>query len=312
MFFDLPTPLVKLEGFSDAHEVYIKRDDRTHPVISGNKFRKLKYNILDFEESGKKILVTKGGAYSNHIAAVAAAGQYFGFETAGIIRGEKPENPGVTLSYAGRCGMQLHYTTRAAFKDVVDQDVLFGESGYFIPEGGTNKLALKGCSELATELQEQTDVSSAYICLAGGTGGTTAGIADAIQENSRMVCFSALKGTWLKDEIESLLNRKVPALEVTDEFCFGGYAKTDQRLVSFINAFYEQYAIPLDPVYTAKMMFGLKELTRQRRFTEGSKIIAIHTGGLQGAFGYVNKGVTINWLEDSECREAVELKELMC
>lgn len=272
----------------------------------------MKYNIDYFLANNKKVMITKGGAYSNHIAAVAAAGRFYGFQTIGFIRGEKPEKPGVTLRFAESSGMQLHYISRSEFKDNdFINDWVGTEAAYFIPEGGTNQLALKGCEELITELLLQTDISSAYICLAGGTGGTTAGIVKALSDKEQVITFSALKGTWLRQDIETLLNVHASNLTVTDEYCFGGYAKIDAKLFDFINDFYDLYGIPLDPVYTAKMMYGLKEMLNQERIPDGSKIIAIHTGGLQGAFGFQDKAYKINWLASNDCKEVLELKSMM-
>ena len=310
--FHLPTPLVRLDGFSSHHEVFMKRDDLTHPVISGNKYRKLKYNLLAFKEGNYEALMTKGGYYSNHIAAAAASGKNFDIKTIGTIRGEKPLNPGVTLNFAQSAGMQLRYMSRAEFREFSYQP---GhpefENIYFLPEGGTNELALKGCGELAEELALQIDLNNTLICLASGTGGTTAGLADVLPENVKVLSFSALKGKWLKDEINSLLHKNVSHVDVTDEYCFGGYAKADDRLFHFINNFYNKYGIPLDPVYTAKMMYGLEEMLNQERITPGKTIIAIHTGGLQGVFGFQDSKVPIHWYNDPFCREASALKSSM-
>jgi 1-aminocyclopropane-1-carboxylate deaminase len=312
MIFDFPTPLVKLDGFSSAHEVYLKRDDLIHPMISGNKWRKLKYNLEFAKSELKTTLITKGGPYSNHIAAVATAGNLYGFQTKGLIRGEEPVIFGSTLRFAQKMGMNFNFIPRNIYPDLKDfYDNIGSEKTYFIPEGGTNELAFQGCGELIKEILEQTDISMTAICLACGTGGTAAGILRSVLSSTEIIGFSALKGNWLKSEIEMLAGRAYPNLRVLDKYCFGGYAKTNDQLIQFINEFYNKYGVPLDPVYTGKMMFGLNDMLQNGALPEGTKVIAIHTGGLQGAFGFQEKGVKLNWLEDPGCEEAIAIKEYM-
>ena len=265
----------------------IKREDILHPDISGNKFRKLKYNLIEADNQGKNVLLTFGGAFSNHIAALAAAGNEFGFKTIGVIRGEEiinkiNENP--TLSFARSCGMQFHFVSREAYRNKENLDFIenlksmFGDF-YLVPEGGTNALAIKGCEEILTENDKKFD----YICTAVGTGGTISGIIKSSTENKKVIGFSALKGTFQTSEVVKYTSKN--NFIITDDYCFGGYAKIDSDLVRFINEFKEKTGIPIDPVYTGKMMFGIFDLLKKGYFKENSSILAIHTGGLQGISG---------------------------
>lgn len=267
--------------------LFIKREDLIHPVVSGNKFRKLKYNLIEAQNQNLKKLLTFGGAYSNHIAAVAAAGQMGGFETIGIIRGEElkgkiDENP--TLQFAQDCGMQLEFVSRETYRHKNENPFLkeierqFG-SFYLIPEGGTNALAIRGCEEILAGGGEDFD----YICCAVGTGGTIAGLINGSKPCQKVLGFPALKGGFLSDEIRKFATN--PNWELLTGYDFGGYGKIDLTLIQFINQFYRQTGIPLDPVYTAKMVFGVIDLIGRGYFPEGSKILMIHTGGLQGIAG---------------------------
>lgn len=267
----------------------IKREDTLHNVISGNKFRKLKHLLQDAMSLGKSSLLTFGGAFSNHIAAVAAAGKQFGFSTTGIIRGDELEkeqlNP--TLSYAVGCGMKLHFVSRAAYKDTNHIESHLPTLGslakyYVIPEGGHSALAVKGCAEILTK----TDVDFDYICVSVGTGGTMAGILNAAKPHQKVIGYSALKGTFQEETIKEFSRNR--NYEITDTYCFGGYAKIDSELIRFMNTFKEQNNLTLDPVYTAKMMYGICDMLRLGYFRENSRILAIHTGGLQGIEGMNN------------------------
>lgn len=267
--------------------LYIKREDLIHPFISGNKYRKLKYNLMKAKEEGQTTLLTFGGAFSNHIAAVAFAGKEYGFKTIGIIRGEELstkvyENP--TLSFAQQNGMNFFFETRENYRNK-DSDnyknslkALFGNF-YLIPEGGTNALAVRGCEEILTAEDNEFD----YICCSVGTGGTISGLINASSENQKVLGFPALKGGFLNYEIAKFTTNK--NWDVIDDYTFGGYAKTTNELIDFMNSFYASTKIPLDPVYTGKMMFGIDDLIKRNYFAKGSKILAIHTGGLQGISG---------------------------
>jgi 1-aminocyclopropane-1-carboxylate deaminase len=265
----------------------IKREDLLHPFISGNKFRKLKYNLLQAKAENQETVLTFGGAYSNHIAAVAYAGKEQGFKTIGVIRGDElgdkiAEN--TTLQFAQECGMQFDFVTREAYRLKTEPDFIanlkqkFG-SFYLVPEGGTNEYAIKGCEEILTEEDAKFD----YVCCAVGTGGTISGIINSALPHQKVLGFPALKGDFLKDEIRKFASKE--NWELITDYHFGGYGKVNEELIQFINRFYEQTGIPLDPIYTGKMVFGVIDLIQKNYFPNNSKILLIHTGGLQGIQG---------------------------
>ncbi|MEL7270588.1 MAG: pyridoxal-phosphate dependent enzyme [Bacteroidota bacterium] len=279
---------VEIPGL-DSFEVglYLKRDDLLHPIISGNKFRKLKYNLQRAKKEKYTKLLTFGGAYSNHILAVACAGHEHGFETIGIIRGEELQNQwkdNPTLKRAFAYGMQLDFVSREEYREkntkrFVEVLQTKYEKPMILPEGGTNALAVKGCMEILTE----EDASFDHVCCAVGTGGTISGVINASEQHQTVLGFPALKGDFLKADIATFVKRD--NWNLISDYHFGGYGKVDEVLVNFINTFKKETGIPLDPVYTGKMMFGIVDLIQKGHFPKGSKILAIHTGGLQGITG---------------------------
>ena len=270
--------------------LWLKRDDLVHDRVSGNKFRKLKYNALHACEIGKTRLLSFGGAFSNHIYAVAALGAELGFETIGLIRGEELEGDNSTLAFARRCGMKLHFISREEYRNKNSPGFAeklraqFGEF-YLIPEGGTNDKAIPGCAELSREINGQIDAD--FLCVACGTGGTIAGLISGADEKTRVLGFPVLKGAaFLNEEIDRLLpEESAPPWELMLEYHFGGYAKMDRPLVEFMRYFHQNTGVELDPVYTAKMLFGVTDMIKNGFFPEGSNVVAIHTGGLQGLDG---------------------------
>lgn len=268
-------------------EVYLKREDAIHPIISGNKYRKLKYNIAFAKENNYTTLLTFGGAFSNHIIATAAAGKAAGLSTIGIIRGEELARKTVyneTLEYAKQCGMQFKFVSREQFRNKTDSifiNELKEELGdfYVIPEGGTNDLAVKGCEEILTETDKHFD----FVCASVGTGGTISGLINSSNPNQKILGFSALKGSFLQEDISKFANYE--NWELITDYHFGGYAKIKPELITFINQFKTQNNIPLDPIYTGKMLFGILDLIKKDYFPKGTRILAIHTGGLQGIAG---------------------------
>jgi 1-aminocyclopropane-1-carboxylate deaminase len=277
--------------------LFVKREDLIHEHISGNKWRKLYYNLQVAKEQGFSKIVTFGGAFSNHIVATASAGKECGFQTIGFIRGEEHSPLNTSLQYAQDCGMNLYYVDRASYRE--KDSLEFREKHlsdlrdyYLIPEGGTNELAVKGCEEILTEIQEDFDV----VCCACGTGGTISGIINSLKGDQKALGFPALKGgDFLKEEIQKYVHNS--QWELISDYHFGGYAKVDEYLITFMNEFKKKHQISLDPVYTAKMMFGLWDLIEKDYFRRGSTIIAVHTGGLQGIAGMneriKNKGLQI-------------------
>ncbi|WP_299227104.1 1-aminocyclopropane-1-carboxylate deaminase/D-cysteine desulfhydrase [uncultured Psychroserpens sp.] len=274
----------------DNH-VFIKPEYLNHEFISGNKLRKLKYNLKEAKRLKKNVLLTFGGAFSNHIAAVAYAGKEYGFETIGVIRGEELVNSAKlnpTLAFARECGMTFKFISRHEYRtktDVLFIEKLRNEFGdfYLIPEGGTNVLAVKGCEEILTVADKKFD----YICCPVGTGGTISGLINSSYNTQKIIGFPALKGDFLQEEIIKFANNS--NWELISEYHFGGYAKINEQLVHFINQFKSRHKVALDPIYTGKMMFGIYDLLDKGYFKKGSKILAIHTGGLQGIDGMNEK-----------------------
>lgn len=290
----IPSPVTQI--FSPELErrqlqLFIKRDDLIHPVISGNKWRKLKYNLLQAQTEQQKCLLTFGGAWSNHIHATAAAGFHSGLNTIGIIRGEATTPFSATLQDAQNWGMKLHFIDRETYRnknETVFLEKLKGEFGkfYLLPEGGSNSLAMQGCAEILGELNEPYDV----ICADCGTGTTLAGIISGNRNQSHIIGFSVLKGgDFLQPAVQEMLNNihcDNRNWHINSDYHFGGYAKTTSALFEFMNDFRQQHAIQLEPVYSGKMFYGLFDLIKMDYFRQGSRILVLHGGGLQGLRGY--------------------------
>lgn len=271
----LPSPLVELhDDRFDGVRIYLKRDDLIHPEVPGNKWRKLKYNLLAARERGHRRLLTFGGAYSNHLRAVAAAGQHLGFATVGVVRGEEHDPLNESLAYAVSRGMTLTYLDRGTYRHKTEPAVLsalvdeFGPC-YVVPEGGANAAGVRGCAELPGELDVEFDV----ICCAVGTGGTLAGISAGSRK--RAIGFAVLKGQFLDGEVRRLQREAFGSptdnWSVDHDFHFGGYAKRTAALDAFVDDFETRHGIALDRVYEAKMMFGLVH----RVFPAGTVVVAV-------------------------------------
>lgn len=274
--------------------LFVKREDELHQVISGNKYRKLLYNLQEAKRQKKTTLLTFGGAYSNHLIATATAGFEFGFSTIGVVRGDelanqKIQNHNETLRTCIDSQMKLDFVSRELYRQKtasVFVNKLHQKYGdfYLIPEGGTNDLAVKGCEQILSEKDNVFDV----ICTSVGTGGTISGIINSAKKHQKIIGFPALKGDFLSAEIKKYVqcsNR----WQLNEEYHFGGYAKVSEELITFINRFKKETGIPLDPVYTGKMMFGLIDMIKNNKFADETHILAIHTGGLQGIKGMNSK-----------------------
>lgn len=270
----------------------MKREDKIHPFVSGNKFRKLKYNIFEAEANNKKVLLTFGGAYSNHIVATAVAANQNNLSSIGVIRGEELQenlekilSENSTLREAHKNGMKFYFVSRETYRNKSDISFLnqlrekYGDF-YLIPEGGTNQLAVKGCEEILTKEDNQFN----YICSAVGTGGTIAGLINSSENHQKILGFSSLKGDFLNEEIKKLALKTNWSLQAN--YHFGGYAKYTNEFISFINDFTEKTGVLLDPIYTGKMIYGILDMVKMNSFEKGSKILAIHTGGIQGIEGF--------------------------
>ena len=295
------TPLLQelTEAVATAHGVRLLlwRDDLAHPDLPGNKARKLKYNLTAARQQGHHTLLTFGGAYSNHLAAVATAGRLFGFNTIGLVRGDAPPagtalNP--TLARAVADGMALHYLDRSAYRQRAAPDFMTAQLAHFgpayvLPEGGTNALALPGCAELAAEIRQQTRFDA--LAVAVGTGGTLAGLLTGLLGQEQAVGVAALKnGGFLNAEIDALTRLAAgqcfPNYALLTDYHFGGYAKYSAELLAFIQQFRARQGVLLDPIYTGKLLFGVLDLIGKGYFPRGSTVVAIHTGGLQAWAGW--------------------------
>ncbi|MBD2297945.1 1-aminocyclopropane-1-carboxylate deaminase/D-cysteine desulfhydrase [Nostoc sp. FACHB-190] len=298
IFLPPPTQQIHSDIIESAGvEISVLRLDMMHPWVNGNKWYKLKYNLLEAKARNFTTLLTFGGAYSNHIFATAAAGKLFGLQTIGVIRGEEtlPLNP--TLSFAVEQGMQLVYMSRNSYKQRNSSELQaelqerYGEV-FIIPEGGCNLNGVLGCTEI---LQQAKNFD--IVCVACGTGTTFAGILLSLTPQQKAIAFPVLKnGGFLQQEIEMLLqnylaadlpisNKSVGAWELICDYHFGGYAKVNDELLKFSKQFQQIHGIPLDYVYTAKMFYGVMDLLQQGFFSKGDRILLIHTGGLQGNLG---------------------------
>lgn len=283
-----PTPIQEIHDpvFETAGvRVLIKREDMNHPHVSGNKWWKLKYNLEEAKKLGKNALLTFGGAYSNHIYATAAAANELGLKSFGIIRGEETLPLNQTLAFAKSKGMVLHYVSREDYRKKHESEFIqklqdqFGDF-YLIPEGGTNAFAVKGVAELARQLENETDFD--YVCSSVGTGGTLAGMIEGLTQSKKIIGFSSLKGgEFLGEEIRKYTDKK-GNWKLLHDYHFGGYGKTTLELMTFIKSFQTRTTIILDSVYMGKLFYGIYDLVTKNYFGSGSKIIVLHTGGLQG------------------------------
>lgn len=278
-------------------KLYMLRADLNHPQISGNKLFKLKYNLEEARRSGKDSILTFGGAFSNHIAATAAAGKEYGFRTIGIIRGDETEELNPTLRFAKEQGMQLYFVNREHYKqkenpgflNTVLPDFLYDPINlYTIPEGAANIAGIKGCSEIINHISIPFD----RICCPCGTGTTLAGIILSLKEGQEATGFQVLKGEgYMKAEVQRWLNEfqfSAGNWNINEDYHFGGYAKVKPELLHFIEQFEKSHNIPLDFIYTGKMMYGIYDLLQKGFFKNKETIVAVHTGGLQGNSGFAN------------------------
>ncbi|MEM8939620.1 MAG: pyridoxal-phosphate dependent enzyme [Bacteroidota bacterium] len=275
----LSHPLLKEKGI----DLYVKRDDLTHPEIVGNKWRKLKYNLQEAKGLGCSQLVTMGGAFSNHIAATAAAAKAYGFKSVGIIRGEElNKRSNEILRFAHEKGMIFEFVDRNYYRNMrrnPEKRMNAYKESYFLPEGGTNELAIKGCEEIIPEINVDFDLIVCPI----GTGGTFCGLIASLEENQSALGMSVLKGDFILNEVDKQLDRyqiRSPNFDINIDYHFGGYGKITDELIDFINEFKENFSITLDPIYTGKSFFGVWDLIKRDNFEKNLKIVLLHTGGL--------------------------------
>jgi len=270
-------------------ELFMLRLDLIHPEISGNKWYKLKYNLEEARKQNKNTLLTFGGAFSNHIAAIAACGKENNFNTIGIIRGEElTDESNATLWRAKQNGMKLVFVSREDYRKRFREDFLTElknkySDPYIIPEGGSNLLAVKGCAEILSDVTDSFD----FACCAVGTGATLAGLTASLSQKQQAIGFSVLANAeFLNDNVGDFIKQfsgnEIPNWKIIYNYHFGGYAHKTKAFTDFIQQFEMENNIPLEPIYTGKMMYGLYDMIQSGYFTRGEKIIAVHTGGLQG------------------------------
>jgi 1-aminocyclopropane-1-carboxylate deaminase len=266
----------EIHGLANGVTIRVKKLCWSDPILGGNKYYKLKYNLLRAKELGLNHLVTTGGPYSNHLAATARAGRLNGFQTTGIVRGEPVSN--ITLMRASADGMRLVFVSREQYRKrndtAFDTDVLGTvRDWYFIPEGGSNEDGIRGCSEI---LEEQ-DQHFSHVAVCCGTGTTALGLLKALPMHQHLLCFSVMKGN---SDLNSLLGQS-EKVTVVHDYHFGGYAKSDVALDQFCARFGHEHGIQIEPVYTGKMFFGLLQMISNGQIKAGSSVLALHTGGLQ-------------------------------
>lgn len=277
------TPIVDLDDEIAAAagvSISIKREDLNHPFVSGNKWWKLKFNLADAVSQGHDTLLTFGGAYSNHLYATAAAAAEVGVKSIGVIRGIQTEPLNETLLFAQEHGMKLHFITRTEYSDKQKVSTQLAEiygRFYTIPEGGSNEAGVEGVALFASKLPRDFD----YICCAIGTGATLAGLVRGYQGSSFLIGFPVLKGgdSWRQEVIK--FNPIYGNWTLATDYHGGGYAKTHPALENFIKHFREKHHLPLEHVYSGKMLFGIMDLVSKGYFKRGSRILAIHTGGIR-------------------------------
>ena len=288
-----PSILTKIDDPLLEHyqvELWIKRDDLLHPIISGNKWRKLKYILQHALSLDSDTLISMGGAYSNHLHALAYVGKILGLKTIGLIRGEQPATLTPTLQDVQHWGMELKFVSRSDYRllrqykqwsDLPD----LKPRQYWLPEGGAQALALKGVAELVHEI----DIAYDTLCVPCGTGTTLAGIVNAVTADTTVIGFAALKNAgFLTADVNTLLPNYKGNWHINLDYHAGGFAKTNAELLAFIDGFEARTQIPLEPVYTGKMLYGLYDLIKKQAFKPYQRIIAVHTGGLQGKRGLLS------------------------
>ncbi len=258
----------------------VLRLDKIHPLVSGNKWFKLRYYLQEAKEQNKKTIVTFGGAWSNHILATAAACKINQLNCIGIIRGEEAATLSPTLIQAKELGMQLIFISREDYAKKKIPAEINKEENYFINEGGYGTTGADGAATILDYCKKETYT---HICCAVGTGTMMAGLIKGTSPQQQIIGISVLKNNIeLETSIKSLINPEVTNFKVIHDYHFGGYAKYKPALIDFMNTFYQQTNIPSDFVYTGKLFYGITDLIRTDFFSPGSRLLLIHSGGLQG------------------------------
>lgn len=286
---------IDLDRFAGV-KLDIKREDQNHPLVQGNKWHKLKLNIEAFLSGDYKCILTFGGAFSNHIYATAGLCYYLGIPCIVYIRGYHLDKDNPTVKQLLLWNAQLFVIEPSVYKDKSNPEFITGlkekHSGAFIiPEGGSNDLGFKGMLSFAEKLKVELEVLPDYLCISSGTGASAAAFISSFESTvTRVLVFSSLKGYDFKKTIKEDFGIDAFNWKLIDNYHFGGYARVNVELVDYINSFYKATGVPLDPVYTGKMLYGIEDLIKNGKIAPGSRVLAIHSGGLQGsiAHNYLN------------------------
>lgn len=290
---NIPSPLEQLHlnisSIQDV-EIWVKRDDLIHDELSGNKYRKLLYNLENIRSNNITEVITFGGAHSNHIVATAFLCNQIGVSSSAFIRGEKRDTPSPTLKRATQLGMHFNFVSREEYRLRNDGEYLTSlqasyPNAFIIPEGGANELGVKGCEEIIVECQNELEFD--YISVDCGTGATLAGMVRQLKPHQKAIGIQVLKGgDFISKEVHQLNSLKYSNFEIWTDYHFGGYAKYKPELIEFMRDFHNETGIRLDPIYTGKQFYAVFDQIKNGYFPKGSKIILVHTGGLQGIEGF--------------------------
>ena len=284
MIDQLAQPYIqRLNSFSQETSTFLDvlRLDAIHPIVSGNKWYKLKYYLEEAQQLNKKEIITFGGAYSNHIVATAFACKAYGLKSVGIIRGDDGMPLTHTLKEAKDYGMELKFVSRKdyMFKDELTKDF---SNAYVIAEGGEGNLGFKGAAEILKDVKIK---NYNYIICACGTGTMITGLIKASTAKQKVIGINMLKGF---EEMETLIKQKLDndidksRFTIFNDYHFGGYAKHPQVIIDWMNYLWQREEIPTDIVYTSKLFYAVFDLIKKNYFPQKSNLLIIHSGGLQG------------------------------
>lgn len=299
----LPSPLQKLYIKSSNYNIYVKRDDLIHHDISGNKFRKLKYNLKYAFENGYEKIISFGGAFSNLLYTLSAISKEMSIPATFYIRGDGYDDKNPTLNFISKNGVEMIFLNRTEFKKIRTKEYLSNlseknPSAYIIPEGGSNNLAIPGSGEIVAEIEKELGYEPDYIIMDLGTGGTFAGVLKKVSSKTELIGIAAIKGIDWKKTLSDIFDGDTTFIDrqnwnILEDYHFGGFAKFNTELVEFINDYKSKYGIPLDPIYTGKLVYAVHDLIDKGHFKENSTIVWVHGGGLQGiaGFNYLNNNI---------------------
>ena len=293
MNLNIPSPITKINSnFLDKKSInlFVKRDDLIHNIVSGNKWRKLKYNFKQAHSDGYRTILSFGGAYSNHLHALGYAANYMGFKSVGIIRGKKKSVLSATLNFCKDQNMQLDYLDYNNYRyykySKHNLDLFHEKFGdfYFLPEGGCNALGVKGCEEIISEINVDFD----YLCCAVGTGCTAAGLIRSIGHSHQFIGFCPFNKSLEQKNIilDYCCPLKYNNWQLISDNHFGGFGKVNSNLIKFVRQFYYDFNIQLDLIYMGKLFYSLFDLIKKDFFIKNTTIVVVHSGGLQGIDGF--------------------------